>query len=83
MPQPKIDGLGTDQRRFVAWAQMWSCQGRPKRGRMLAATDFHANTSLRGYAALLHLDLDAFHRAFGTRPGDPMWRAPKDWVVIL
>ena len=35
---------------------------------------------LRGYAPLLHLD--AFHKAFGTRPGDPMWRAPKDRVVI-
>lgn len=79
-PLPKIDGLTTDQRCFVAWAQMWSYKGRPERVRMLAALDYHANTPLRGYAPLLHLA--AFHKAFGTRPGDPMWRAPKDRVVI-
>jgi putative endopeptidase len=79
-PQPKIEGLTTDQRCFVAWAQLWAYKGRPERVRMLAATDFHANNVLRGYAPLLHLD--AFHQAFGTRPGDPMWRAPKERVVI-
>lgn len=31
-------------------------------------------------APLLHLD--AFHQAFGTRPGDPMWRDPAQRVVI-
>jgi len=64
----------------VAYAQMWAYKARPERVRTLAATDYHANTSLRGYVPLLHLD--AFHKAFGTRPGDPMWRAPKDRVVI-
>ncbi len=79
-PQPKIDGLTTDQRCFVAWAQMWAYKARSERVRQLAATDYHASTPLRGYAPLLHLD--AFHKAFGTQPGDPMWRAPKDRVVI-
>jgi putative endopeptidase len=79
-PQPKIDGLTTDQRCFVAWAQMWAYKGRPERVRQLAATDYHASTPLRGFAPLLHMD--AFHKAFVTRPGDPMWRAPKDRVVI-
>jgi putative endopeptidase len=79
-PQPAIDGLTTDQRCFVAWAQMWAYKGRPERVRTLAATDYHASTPLRGFAPLLHLD--AFHAAFGTRPGDPMWRAPEDRVVI-
>ncbi len=79
-PQPKVDGLTTDQRCFVAWAQLWAYKARPERVRFLAATDFHANTALRGYAPLLHLD--AFHKAFGTKPGDAMWRAPKDRVLI-
>ena len=79
-PQPKIDGLTTDQRCFVAWAQMWAYKGRPERVRALATTDYHANSAVRGYAPLLHLD--AFHEAFGTKPGDPMWRAPRDRVVI-
>lgn len=79
-PQPKIDGFTTDQRCFVAWAQMWAYKGRPERIRSLASTDFHASVPLRGYVPLLHLD--AFHRAFGTKPGDGMWRAPEDRVVI-
>jgi putative endopeptidase len=79
-PQPKIDGLTTDQRCFVAWAQIWAYKGRPERVRALATTDYHANSAVRGYAPLLHLD--AFHEAFGTKPGDPMWRAPRDRVVI-
>ena len=49
-------------------------------GITLAATDFHANSAVRGFAPLLQLD--AFHRAFGTRSGDPMWRPPRDREVI-
>jgi len=73
-PLPRIDGLSSDQRCFVAWAQMWSYKARPERVKLLAAVDYHANSALRGYVPLLHLD--AFHKAFGTRPGDAMWRAP-------
>jgi putative endopeptidase len=78
--QPRIDGLSTDQRCFVAWAQLWAYKGRPERVRLLAAVDYHGSNTLRGFVPLLHLD--AFHKAIGTRPGDPMWRAPKDRVVI-
>lgn len=27
-------------------------------------------------------NLDAFHEAFGTREGDPMWLAPEERVTI-
>jgi putative endopeptidase len=40
----------------------------------------HAIASGRAVAPLLHLD--AFHQAFGSRPGDPMWRDPTQRVVI-
>jgi putative endopeptidase len=79
-PQPKKDGLTTDQRCFVAWSQLWAYKGRSERLRLLVSVDYHANSSLRGYAPLLHLD--AFHKAFGTRKGDPMWRAPAKRVRI-
>lgn len=78
--QPRIDAMTTDQRCFVAWSQMWAYKGRPERLRVLATTDYHANSMLRSFAPLLHLD--AFHKAFGTRPGDPMWRAPEKRVRI-
>jgi predicted metalloendopeptidase len=79
-PQPKIDGLTTDQRCFVAWSQMWAYKGRPERLRLLATKDYHANNSLRSFAPLVNLD--AFHKAFNIRKGDPMWRAPEKRVRI-
>jgi predicted metalloendopeptidase len=79
-PLPKIDDLTSDQRCFVAWSQMWSYKGRSERLRVLVANDYHAIASVRAVAPLLHLD--AFHQAFGTQPGDPMWRAPEQRVRI-
>jgi putative endopeptidase len=78
--QPPIDGLSTDQRCFVAWAQLWTYKAREERIRLLAAMDYHAIGFVRGVAPLLNLD--AFHQAFKTRPGDPMWRKPADRVRI-
>lgn len=77
---PEIDGLTSDQRCFVAWSQMWAYKARSERLRVLVANDYHAITSVRAVAPLMHLD--AFHTAFGTKPGDPMWRAPEQRVRI-
>jgi predicted metalloendopeptidase len=79
-PLPEVDGLTADQRCFVAWTQMWAFKARSERLRYLVSVDVHAIASVRAIAPLLHLD--AFHEAFGTRPGDPMWRDPKQRVVI-
>lgn len=79
-PMPDLDGLTADQRCFAAWTQMWAYKGRSERLRYLVSVDVHAIASVRAIAPLLHLG--AFHRAFGTRPGDAMWRDPKDRVEI-
>jgi predicted metalloendopeptidase len=79
-PQPKVDGLSTDQRCFVAWSQLWIYKAREELIRVRAATDYHANSVVRGYAPLMNLD--AFHKAFGTQPGDGMWKAPDDRIRI-
>ncbi len=79
-PTADIDGLTPDQRCFVAWTQMWAYKGRSERLRFLVSVDVHAISSVRAVAPLLHLD--AFHQAFGTQPGDPMWRDPKRRIVI-
>ncbi len=79
-PKPDADGLSADQRCFVAWTQMWAYKGRSERLRFLVSVDVHAIASVRAIAPLLHLD--AFHKAFGTQPGDPMWRDPKQRVLI-
>jgi putative endopeptidase len=79
-PTPDVDELNADQRCFVAWSQMWAYKGRSERLRFLVSVDVHAIASVRAVAPLMHLD--AFHQAFGTRPGDPMWRAPEKRVKI-
>jgi putative endopeptidase len=79
-PTPDVDGLTADQRCFVAWTQMWAYKGRSERLRYLVSVDVHAVSSVRAVAPLLHLD--AFHKAFSNRPGDPMWRDPSQRVVI-
>jgi putative endopeptidase len=79
-PVPVVDGLNADQRCFVAWTQMWAFKARSERLRYLVAVDVHAIASVRAVAPLLHLD--AFHEAFGTRPGDAMWREPEKRVSI-
>jgi predicted metalloendopeptidase len=78
--QPKVDGLSTDLRCFVAWSQRWIYKARDERIRLLAAMDYHAIGFVRGVAPLLNLD--AFHQAFGTRPGDAMGRQPADRARI-
>lgn len=79
-PGPNVDGLSADQRCFVAWSQMWAYKARSERLRQLVAIDVHAISSVRAVGPLLHLD--AFHKAFGTRKGDRMWRDPKQRIVI-
>lgn len=79
-PMPDQDGLSADQRCFVAWTQMWAFKARPERLRFLVSVDVHAIAWVRAVAPLLHLN--AFHEAFKTQPGDPMWRAPEQRVTI-
>lgn len=79
-PVGERDGLTADQRCFVAWTQMWAFKARSERLRFLVSVDVHAIASVRAVAPLVHLD--AFHEAFGTRPGDGMWRDPKQRVRI-
>jgi len=49
-------------------------------GPSCAGPSCHANSVARGHAPLMNLD--AMHEAFGTRPGDAMWRKPADRVRI-
>jgi putative endopeptidase len=79
-PLPTRDGLSADQRCFVAWSQLWAAKARAERLRVLVANDYHSVNTVRAVAPLVNLD--AFHKAFGTRKGDPMWRAPNKRVRI-
>lgn len=78
-PEP-IDGLTGAQRFFLGWAQVWQDLSRPEQLRQRLATDPHAPDEIR--CNQVARNVDAFHEAFGTAPGDGMWLAPEERVRI-
>lgn len=70
-PAPVIDGLTGDQRVFYGWAQVWRTKLREDRARQLLTTGPHSPPQAR--VNLPVRNIDAFHEAFGVKPGDPMY----------
>jgi putative endopeptidase len=75
-----IDGLTQNQRFFIAYAYSWADKARDEYLETLIQTDEHAPASVRGVQP--SRNMDAFFEAFGIEPGDPMWIAPEDRIVI-
>jgi putative endopeptidase len=72
-PAPLIDGFTSDQRFFLAWAQIWSGQFRSEYGRVLVATDPHPVGVFRTNAPLSNMP--SFAKAWGCAPDSPMVRS--------
>jgi predicted metalloendopeptidase len=62
---------GAEQRFFLAYARQWAVKRRDERTLQLLSTDPHAPAPLR--ANVPAMQLDGFHEAFSTRPGDRMF----------
>jgi putative endopeptidase len=77
---PVIDGVTGDQRFFIGWAQGWARKYREDELRKRLLTDPHSPSEYRTNAVVMNID--AFHEAFGTQPGDKMYRAPQERVRI-
>jgi putative endopeptidase len=77
---PVIDGLTGDQRFFIGWAQVWRSAYREDALRRRVLTDTHSPAEYRTNQVLRNLD--AFHTAFGTQPGDGMWLEPENRVRV-
>ncbi|HCJ53366.1 MULTISPECIES: M13 family metallopeptidase [Glutamicibacter] len=75
-----IDGITGDQRFFYSWAECWRTLIRPETAVVRVTTDPHAPGEFR--CNQVPKNLDAFHQAFGTKPGDGMWLDPADRVEI-
>ncbi|MCO1339759.1 peptidase M13 [Kocuria polaris] len=75
-----VDGLTGVQRFFYAWAECWRSLTRPETMVTRIATDPHSPAEFR--CNQVAKNLDAFHEAFATRPGDAMWLDPADRVTI-
>ena len=77
---PVINGITGEQRFFLGWAQVWRSQYREPALLQQLTSDPHSPGRFRAVGA--PVNMDAFHQAFGTQPGDGMWKAPDDRIRI-
>ena len=71
-PAAVIDGLTGDQRFFLAWSQAWRSKSREARALQLLTIDPHSPAEFRANGSAINHD--GFHEAFGTKPGDSMYK---------
>lgn len=77
---PVIDGLTGDQRFFIGFAQVWRSKVKDEQLLKQLVSDPHTPAMFRPAGAAVNAD--AFHQAFGTRPGDRMYKAPEDRIRL-
>ncbi|HJV61411.1 MAG TPA: M13 family metallopeptidase [Albitalea sp.] len=79
-PAPVIDGLSGDQRFYLGWAQAWRGKTRDERVLQLLTIDTHSPDQFRANGAAVNAD--GFHEAFGTKPGDGMFKPSEQRIRI-
>jgi putative endopeptidase len=77
---PVINGLTGDQRFYMGWAQVWRSKMREPQQIVQVKTDPHSPGQFRANGTLKNQP--GFYQAFGVKPGDKMYLAPKDRVII-
>lgn len=79
-PAPVIDGLSGSQRFFLGWGQAWRSKARDERTLQQLTTDPHSPAPFRANGSVVNHD--GFHDAFGTRPGDGLYKPPAERIRI-
>ncbi|CAN5456080.1 M13 family metallopeptidase [soil metagenome] len=74
-----VDGLTGDQRFFAGWAAVWRTKAREAEAIRRLTVDPHSPPEFR---ANVVRNIDGFHEAFATSPGDALWLDPEDRVRI-
>jgi len=77
---PVIDGLTGDQRFYMGFAQVWRSKTRDEQQIMLIKTDPHSPGQFRANGTMVNQP--GFYEAFGVKPGDQMYVAPEQRVII-
>jgi putative endopeptidase len=77
---PVIDGLTGDQRFFMGFGQVWRSKMREPQQIVQVKTDPHSPGQFRANGTMKNQP--AFYEAFKVKPGDKMYLAPKDRVII-
>lgn len=78
-PAPAYGGMSGDQQFYVAFAQAWRFKAREAALRQQILTDGHAPAQ---YRALTVRNQDPWYAAFGVKPGEKLYLAPKDRVKV-
>jgi predicted metalloendopeptidase len=79
-PSPVIDGFTGEQRFFLSWAQVWRGRIRDEYLRQTLLSTPHAPPEYRANGPASNMP--GFHEAFGTKPGDGMYREPHRRITI-
>jgi putative endopeptidase len=77
---PVINGKTGEQRFFLSYAQSRRSKFRPELATQWLVTDPHAPDVFRINGAIINVD--GFHNAFGTQPGDAMFKAKEDRIRL-
>lgn len=75
-----IDGYTPQQRFFLSWATIWRTKATDEALINQVKTDPHSPGFYRAFGPIINID--AFHDAFKTKPGDKLYVAPKDRIKI-
>ncbi|MFC7401480.1 M13 family metallopeptidase [Citricoccus sp. GCM10030269] len=74
------DSAEQDRAFFASWAECWRQLTRTETAITRITSDPHSPNEFRCNQVVKNLD--AFHRAYGTEPGDAMWLEPEARVTI-
>ena len=79
-PAPTLGGLNGEQRFFLSWAQVWRTQLRDERLRNQVLTDSHSPPEFRVNGTVRNMP--QWYEAFQVQPGDKLYLAPDQRVMI-
>jgi predicted metalloendopeptidase len=79
-PAPVLDGLSGDQRFYAGFAQAWRNKLRDNYAINLVKTNPHSPPEFRGNGAVVNQP--AFYEAWNVKPGDRMYLAPEQRVIM-
>jgi predicted metalloendopeptidase len=79
-PAPVIDGLSGEQRFYMGFCQVWRSKIRDAQQIVYLKSDPHSPDQFRANGTVRNQP--GFYEAFGVKPGDKMYLAPKDRVIM-
>jgi putative endopeptidase len=79
-PSPVLDGLTGEQRLYIGFAMKWRAKLRPEAAIAQIKSDPHSPGEFRAKGTVMNQP--AFYKAFDIKPGDPMYLAPEQRVIM-